>query len=49
MDKLLSNFTIKVPDTIYLKDPESSELGQNIIKNSIGLIQFSNQDIVVRR
>ena len=38
MDKLLSNFTIKVPDTIYLKDPESSELGQNIIKNSIELI-----------
>ena len=38
MDKLLSNFTIRVPETIYLKDPESSELGQKIIKNSIELI-----------
>ena len=38
MDKLLSNFKIKVPETIYLKDPESSALGQNIISGSIELI-----------
>lgn len=38
MDKLLSNFKIRVPETIYLKDPESSALGQNIISGSIELI-----------
>jgi AcrR family transcriptional regulator len=38
MDKLLSNFKIRVPETIYLKDPESSVLGQNIISGSIELI-----------
>jgi AcrR family transcriptional regulator len=38
MDKLLSSFAIRVPETIYLKDPESSELGQKIIKYSIELI-----------
>lgn len=30
---------IKMNDTLYLRDPEQSELGKNIIKNSIQLIQ----------
>ena len=38
MDKLLSNFKIKVPEVIFIKDPESSALGQNIISGSIELI-----------
>lgn len=38
MDKLLSNFKIKVPEAIFIKDPESSALGQNIISGSIELI-----------
>lgn len=38
MDKLLSNFKIAVNSDIYLKDPESSELGKKIINHSIILI-----------
>ena len=38
MINLLSNLKIAVPESIYLKDPESSELGKRIIKNSIFLI-----------
>jgi AcrR family transcriptional regulator len=38
MINLLSNLKISVPDKIYIKDPESSELGKRIIENSIELI-----------
>lgn len=38
MDKLLSNIKIAVPDKIFIKDPESSELGKRIIGHSISLI-----------
>ncbi|OIQ27068.1 MAG: TetR family transcriptional regulator [Bacteroidetes bacterium MedPE-SWsnd-G2] len=38
MDKILSNFKIAVQESIYNKDPESSELGRRIIENSILLI-----------
>ena len=38
MDRLLSNIKIAVPNKIYLKDPESSDLGKRIIGNSILLI-----------
>ena len=38
MINLLSNLKIAVPESIYLKDPESSELGKRIIENSIFLI-----------
>ena len=38
MINLLSNLKIAVPKSIYLKDPESSELGKRIIENSILLI-----------
>lgn len=38
MDKLLSNIKISVPDKIYNKDPESSDLGKRIIESSILLI-----------
>lgn len=38
MINLLSNLKISVPDKIYVKDPESSELGKRIIQNSIELI-----------
>ena len=38
MRELLSKLSIKVNEKIYLKDPESSELGQKIIMGSIDLI-----------
>lgn len=38
MIKLLSNLKIAVPDKIYIKDPESSDLGKRIIEHSILLI-----------
>jgi AcrR family transcriptional regulator len=38
MDKILSNFKIAVQESIYIKDPESSDLGKRIIKHSIELI-----------
>ncbi|MDP5159025.1 MAG: TetR/AcrR family transcriptional regulator [Flaviramulus sp.] len=38
MTNLLSNLKIAVPEKIYVKDPESSELGKRIIKHSILLI-----------
>ena len=38
MDRLLSNIKIAVPDKIFIKDPESSDLGKRIIGNSILLI-----------
>lgn len=38
MLNLLSNLKIAVPDKIYIKDPESSDLGKRIIEHSILLI-----------
>ena len=38
MDKILSNFKIVVQESIYNKDPESSDLGKRIVKHSIELI-----------
>jgi AcrR family transcriptional regulator len=38
MDSLLSNLKIAVPEKIYVKDPESSELGKRIVQHSIILI-----------
>ena len=38
MKSLLSNLKITVPEKIFLKDPESSELGRRIVENSILLI-----------
>ena len=38
MDSLLSNLKIAVPEKIYVKDPESSDLGRRIIEHSIILI-----------
>jgi AcrR family transcriptional regulator len=38
MPSLLTNFKIIISDKLYLKDPETSELGKNIIKNGIILI-----------
>ncbi|WP_194767156.1 TetR/AcrR family transcriptional regulator [Tamlana sp. I1] len=38
MHNLLTNLKIAVPDKIYVKDPESSELGKRIIEHSILLI-----------
>ena len=39
MDTLLSNFKIQVNPTLYLKDPNSSELGEKIINSSVQLIE----------
>jgi AcrR family transcriptional regulator len=38
MDSLLSNLKITVPEKLYVKDPESSELGKRIVQHSILLI-----------
>ncbi|MCJ8288502.1 MAG: TetR/AcrR family transcriptional regulator [Crocinitomicaceae bacterium] len=38
MEKFLSNIEIRVNPSIYLKDPGSSDLGNRMIKGSIGLI-----------
>ena len=38
MDGLLASIKIKVPQGIYLKDPETTDLGKNILKESIVLI-----------
>ena len=38
MKYLLSNLKIDINDMIYLKDPESSDLGKRIIEHSIKLI-----------
>ena len=38
MDRLLSNIKIQVNEKVYLKDPDSSELGKKIIRGSIDLI-----------
>ena len=38
MQNLLSNLKITINEKLYVKDPETSELGRNILKNSILLI-----------
>ncbi|HDZ05199.1 hypothetical protein LCGC14_0082640 [marine sediment metagenome] len=38
MDRLLQGVTIKINDKLYVKDPESSELGKRIIEISIQMI-----------
>jgi len=38
MKHLLSNLKISVPESIFVKDPETSKLGKRIIKHSISLI-----------
>lgn len=38
MINLLSNLKISVPENIFLKDPESSNLGKRIVENSILLL-----------
>lgn len=39
MNTLLSNIKIKIPCGIYIKDPETSDLGKKIVENSIILIE----------
>lgn len=38
MDQLLQNLKVQINEKIYLKDPESSDLGKRIISNSIQMI-----------
>ena len=38
MNSLLSNLKIAVPEKIYVKDPESSDLGRRIVEHSIIII-----------
>jgi AcrR family transcriptional regulator len=38
MQNLISNLKISINEKLYVKDPESTELGLNILKNSILLI-----------
>lgn len=39
MPNLLSNVKITINEKLYVKDPETSELGRNILKSSIELIE----------
>ena len=39
MKELLSQITIKVNEDLFIKNPDSSELGRRIISNSIELIE----------
>lgn len=39
MKNLLSNIRISVPEKIFIKDPESSDLGKRIIEHSIILLE----------
>jgi len=39
MRELLNNIKIQIPDQLYVKDPESSELGLRIVEQSIILIE----------
>lgn len=38
MQRILRQLHVKVNEKVYLKDPESSELGRKIVKESIGII-----------
>ncbi|MFH6603391.1 TetR/AcrR family transcriptional regulator [Maribacter algicola] len=38
MDQLLQSVTIRINDKLYVKDPESSELGKRIVTESIAMI-----------
>ena len=50
MDGYLSKITIKVNEHIFLKDPESSDLGKKIISGSIELIdQLGFDDFTFRK
>ena len=39
MNSLLANIKIEIPCGIYIKDPETSDLGKRIVENSIKLIE----------
>lgn len=39
MHRLLGNLRIQIPEQLYQKDPESSEVGKKIVKHSIDLIE----------
>ena len=43
MPNLLSNVKITINEKLYVKDPETSELGRNILKNSILLNSINYQ------
>jgi AcrR family transcriptional regulator len=44
MDSFFSQFTLKVNPNVYLKDPETSDLGKRIIEGSINLIDEQGFD-----
>ena len=54
MESLVSNIQIQVQDSLYVKDPQSSDLGKKIIKGSIELIcelgfeQFTFKKLAVK-
>jgi len=50
MQKVLSKLSIQVSGHIYIKDPESSELGKKIVSGSIDLIhQIGFEDFTFRK
>ena len=44
MQDLLKNIQVRVNDNIYIKDPETSELGKSIIKHSIEMIHLMGME-----
>lgn len=50
MKYILSSFKIQIQESIYLKDPESSELGKRIVQGSIKLIdQMGFEDFTFKK
>lgn len=50
MDRLLQNLKINVHDQLYVKDPESSDLGKRIIQHSIQLIHdLGSEDFTFKK
>lgn len=50
MERLLSTVKIKINDSIYIKDPDSSELGRKIIRGAIELIsEIGFEDVTFKK
>lgn len=50
MERLFSNLKFLAPENIYIKDPESSELGKKIIAESIKLIyEYGFEDFTFKK
>ena len=49
MQNILSNIIISVNDKLYVKNPETSELGKKIIEQSILPVSYTHLDVYKRQ